>query len=209
MRVFLAGFLLVVSSLLAHADQKLEFLSPWDVLREDVPEGVVLDGNWLALHRKMTHWYVSQTQVAVFSEDGIISLQLNVADVVGLFRGVPLQEGAIEEATLIRNATNMVRSFYFRGSRYSLVVQEREDRNQVYFSDGIRSVLVYGDPDSFRSCRHPNIIWAGDIDRDGKPDLIADFDDDSEKNASYCVFLSAQPADGQFFRLSSCQFFSG
>jgi hypothetical protein len=82
-------------------------------------------------------------------------------------------------------------------------------RNDVYFTDGKRRTLVYGGSASGASCDHPAIRWAGDIDHDGKPDLLVDFDDDSQKNGSYCVLLSSRARKGELVRNVACQFFSG
>ena len=61
----------------------------------------------------------------------------------------------------------------------------------MYFSDGAKETLIYGgDEYDQQSCEIPSVIWAGDIDRDNKPDIIVYFSDDGEKYASVCVYLS-------------------
>jgi hypothetical protein len=46
-------------------------------------------------------------------------------------------------------------------------------RNDVYFSSGTHLTLLYGGSESGESCEHPFVLWAGDIDRDGKRFIIA------------------------------------
>jgi hypothetical protein len=179
------------------------FLYPGRVQIQDIDIGFIGDINqpgwtWFAIHSKGEKWYLSKTTVQVNEEDGILDISSKYPDTIGLLRGTGLTEGPVESAS----------SFGFRGQQYELVVLKSSmGRNDVYFSDGKNRMLVYGDDIS--GCEHPHVLWAGDIDRDGKPDMIAYFADDSEKSVSICVFLSSGAEKGQPLRNAGCQSFSG
>ena len=92
----------------------------------------------------------------------------------------------------------------------TLKVRKIKTVNNVYFSDGAKETLIYGgDEYDQQSCEIPSVIWAGDIDRDNKPDIIVYFSDDGEKYASVCVYLSTLAKKNQLLGIGGCQFFSG
>lgn len=199
------------------------FLRPGTVLDEDI-DVKRLSGTWFAIHLNGGKWYLSKTTVAVAKDkNGTLNIRGKHPKTIGLLRGTELTEGPVESASLIVNANGNSNSFRFKGRHYKLVVQPvpfkyhsealnktfDNVRNDVYFSNGTDRTLVYGDSESGRSCDHPFVLWAGDIDRDGKPDIIADFDDDSQKNASVCAFLSSSAKKGRLIKNAGCQVFSG
>jgi hypothetical protein len=183
------------------------------VLAEDFDiDRLRLDGTWFAIHSEGEKWYLSKTTVVVEEENGILNIRSKHPGTIGLLRGMELTEGPVESASLVVNGTDESNSFNFRGQQYGLVVlkfssKEYQARNDAYFLNGKSRTLVYGN--DYSSCDHPAVLWAGDIDRDGKPDMIANFDDDSEKSASVCVFLSSKAEKGSLLKNAGCQFFSG
>lgn len=214
-----------LASVVALAGEIVPFTTPGSIIAEDFDDEMTR-GKWFAVHQVSGDWYLSLTPVTAVGDkgdDSIIDVRAKYKDVVGLLKHKSLVEGKLESAALIKDKLGHSRSFIFREKKYSLLVKPVKFkcrspelgktfdnvRNDVYFSDGSSSVLVYGGAETQQSSGDPFVIWAGDIDRDGKPDLIASFDDDSEKNASLCVFLSGGAKNGQFFGKSGCQFFSG
>jgi hypothetical protein len=53
------------------------------------------------------------------------------------------------------------------------------------------------------------ISWAGDLDRDGKLDLIVSSEDGDEKNSMSCLLLSSIAKKNKLVKEFACQFYSG
>ena len=216
---------LTLGSLLAsNAHAEATFTQPGTFMAEDI-DVKQLRGTWFAIHLKGRIWYLSKTTVTTVNDkNGIVNIRGTHPNTIGLLRGVELTEGPLESASLgVKNASGVSNSFRYRGQQYSLAVQavpfkyyskqlnETFDniRNDVYFSNGTHRTLVYGGGKFGRSCEHPSVLWAGDIDRDGKPDVVAYFSDDSQRNGSTCAFLSSTAKPGRLLKNAGCQFASG
>ena len=52
-----------------------------------------------------------------------------------------------------------------------------------------------------------SLVWAGDLDKDGKLDLI--LETETENNATYCLFLSGTAGEKALVKKVGCQFYSG
>ena len=52
-----------------------------------------------------------------------------------------------------------------------------------------------------------SLVWVGDLDKDGKIDLI--LESGTDKNATYCLYLSDAVRPGALVKKIGCQFYSG
>lgn len=220
----LIAFWLALAGSGAFAEPRWMVLAPGPVQADDLGD-YRASGQWFALHQKGPMWHLSSAHVTVVkTEAGDFEIRSSQLDSLVLLQGNLLKNRPVEAASLIASESGgAATAFEFKGIRYSLVVQPVQVkyrspktgqtydnvRNDVYLTDGKRRTLVYGGSDSRQSCDHPVIRWAGDIDGDGKSDVIVDFDDDSQKNGSLCVFLSSHARGSALLRKGACQFFSG
>ena len=71
--------------------------------------------------------------------------------------------------------------------------------------DGKRSVLhdFGGGSPPFSA----SLIWAGDLDRDGRPDFLMEFE--SDLGASFCLFASGRAKENELVGGAGCMYFSG
>ena len=194
----------------AENNQTVRFLVQGRVLDVDIESDKIGKG-WKALHQSNQNWFLSDTKIILDrSEEEVVDVRTKYKNVSGLLNFKFLKSGAIEFSKVSGDRLDSIQKFTFLKKQYKLEVinpKQKDYSNKVYFSDGKTKTLIYGR--DYRSCKYPVIQWAGDIDRDNKPDIIVEFNDDSEKNSSTCVFLSTLAKGDELLKEGGCQFFSG
>lgn len=218
---FIMTIALIASGTWAGAE--LSFLTTTKAQDVDIDIAKIGSG-WFAIYKDGDHWFLSKTKVSTaIDQHGLVEIRTKFRNVIGLVKAGNLIERELQVASLKKDKIGNPKPFIFNGTEYGLVVlkvkfkyyspelQKTFDniRNDVYFSDGKRRTLIYGGAKTYQSCERPVVRWAGDIDGDEQPDVIVDFSDDSENNASTCLFLSSLAKEGQLLSKAGCQFFSG
>ena len=206
--LFLMFFTLYFSRCFAESGQPVSFLRTGEIQDVDVEINKIGRG-WLALHKTENGWFLSSTKVNLKLVDkNFVDIQSEYKNVEGLIKIKSLIAGKVKPAVLVNDKNGNSIKFKFSNKSYNLNVRKIQTVNKVYFSDGAKETLIE-DGYEEQSCASPSIVWAGDIDRDNKPDIIVYFSDDDEKYASVCVYLSTLAKKNKLLGLGGCQFFSG
>lgn len=218
MRILLSLALFIAAQSCAMAEEKLGFLSAEKMISGEI-NTQSLRGTWFAIHEENWKWRLSKTPVTAVpaEESDMMLIQTKYKKVVGLLKAKNLSEGPLEAANLIVDELGIPQAFLFEGKKYSLVAKpvrrkiHSMESNNILIDNRYDVYLVgSNNPTPFyQSSGAPTIRWAGDIDRDRKPDLIAYFNDDNEKNSLLCLFLSSGTKNDQSLRVVGCQLFSG
>jgi hypothetical protein len=85
----------------------------------------------------------------------------------------------------------------FQARSYKIHISQE----QVFLTVGGKRMLLE------KRANSVSVVWAGDLDGDGKLDFILDFDGD--KSATTCLYLSGLAENNSLTKRVGCQFFSG
>ncbi|HEF5874491.1 TPA: hypothetical protein SAY52_005165 [Burkholderia cenocepacia] len=216
----LLAVLLVLSSFAAStfaqewAPASCFVLQPTRMALEDAGEaGAYPGGGWLGLTSNGNHWMLASARVRfepVQPDGGIVDIQSNPRRAVALFRCKSLRPGKVDAVNLafptdgrvIDPGVSTLR-FRFHGRQYG--IRHTVSGAVIAEGDGRRSVLhdFGGSTPPFRA----TLIWAGDLDRDGRPDFLMRFE--SEIGASFCLFISGRAGKDGLVGPASCLDVSG
>ncbi|WP_412024187.1 hypothetical protein [Burkholderia cepacia] len=189
-------------------------LQPTRIAPEDVGEAGDHSGaGWLGLVPDGNHWKLAPARVRfepVQPEGDIVDIKSDLKKAVALFRCRSLRPGKVDAANLtfpkdgraIESGAKPLR-FGFHGHRYEL--RHTASGAVIAEGDGKRSVLhdFGGSTPPFRA----SLIWAGDLDRDGRPDFLMEFE--SDLGASFCLFASGRATANELVGPASCMDVSG
>lgn len=189
-------------------------LRPTQIAPDDVGEAADYPGGgWLGLIPVGNRWTLAPASVRFEpSQPGgdIVDIKSNLGKAVALFRCKWLRQGKVDAANLafpkdgraIEPGASPLR-FDFHGRRYAL--HHTASGAVIAEGDGKRSVLhdFGGGSPPFSA----SLIWAGDLDRDGRPDFLMEFE--SDLGASFCLFASGRAKENELVGGAGCMYFSG
>ncbi|MDR0242617.1 MAG: hypothetical protein LBJ65_13530 [Burkholderia sp.] len=189
-------------------------LHPTRIAPDDVGEaGDHSGGGWLGLVPSGNHWTLAPARVRfepVQPEGDIVDIKSDPEKAVALFRCKSLRQGKVDAANLVFPTGGKVIGpgasplrFVLHGRRFTLrhtvtgaVIAEGGGRRSVLHDFG-------GSSPPFRA----SLIWAGDVDRDGRLDLLMEFE--SDLGASFCLFTSSSAKENELAGPASCMDVSG
>lgn len=93
--------------------------------------------------------------------------------------------------------------FNRRRYRLTLFAPNPDAERSLVLDDGRSSVVLDTDTDSAQ------IMWAGDLDHDGRLDLIISTDHEDGRSADTCLYLSSAARKHRLVKEVACQGFSG
>ncbi|WP_175872170.1 hypothetical protein [Burkholderia sp. BCC0397] len=189
-------------------------LQPTRIASDDVGEAGAYPGDgWLGLAPDGNHWKLAPTRIRFepAQPDGeVVDIMSDLKRAVALFHCKPLGKGRVDAANLrfpsdgrtIDPGVKPLR-FGFHGRQYAL--RYTVSGSVIAEGSGKRSVLhdFGGSTPPFRA----SLIWAGDLDRDGRPDFLMEFE--SDLGASFCLFTSHSAGENELVGLAGCMEVSG
>ncbi|ABB11045.1 hypothetical protein Bcep18194_B0931 [Burkholderia lata] len=189
-------------------------LQPTRMLADDVGDaGTDLGDGWLALAPSGNRWNLAPARIRLTpaQPDGaVVDVTPDVKKAVALLRCKSLTQGRVEAANLaFRNGGRVIEPgreplrFAFQGRRYAL--RYTASGAVIAEGGGKRSVLhdFGGDTPPFRV----TLIWAGDLDRDGRLDFLMEFG--SEIGTNFCLFTSGNAKENELVGPAGCLDVSG
>ncbi|HIH2752794.1 hypothetical protein L3V59_24225 [Burkholderia aenigmatica] len=189
-------------------------LPPTRMLADDV--GVAdadLGDGWLALAPDGHRWKLAPARIRlepVQPDGSVVDVTSDVKNAVALLRCKSLRQGRVDAANLaFPNGGRVIEPgpeplrFAFHGRRYALRYTASD--GVIADGDGKRSVLYDfgGSTPPFRV----TLIWAGDLDRDGRLDFLIEFG--SEIGSNFCLFRSGNAKENEQVGPASCLDVSG
>ncbi|VWC99069.1 hypothetical protein [Burkholderia lata] len=189
-------------------------LQPTRMLADDVGNaGIDLGDGWLALAPNGNRWKLAPARIRLepARPDGaVVDVTPDVKKAVALLHCKSLRQGRVEAANLaFPNGGRVIEPgpeplrFAFHGRRYALrytasgaVIAEGEGKRSILHDFG-------GSTPPFRV----TLIWAGDLDRDGRPDFLMEFE--SDLGASFCLFTSGSAKENELVGPAGCMSVSG
>ncbi|KWE14773.1 hypothetical protein WL74_35635 [Burkholderia cepacia] len=189
-------------------------LQPTRIAPDDVGEAGDHSGaGWLGLVSDGNRWRLAPARVRfepVQQEGGIVDIQSDLKKAVALFRCKSLRPGKVDTANLafpkdgtaIAPGADPLR-VGFHGRRYEL--RHTVSGAVIVEGGGKRSVLhdFGGSSPPFNA----SLIWAGDVDRDGRLDFLMEFE--SDLGASFCLFTSRSAKENELVGAAGCMEVSG
>ena len=189
-------------------------LQPTRMLADDVGEaGADLGDGWLALASNGDRWKLAPARIRlepVQPDGAVVDVTPDVKHAVALLRCKSLRPGRVDAANLAFPSDGRVIEpgveplrFGFHGRRYAL--RYTASGAVIAEGGGKRSVLhdFGGDMPPFRV----TLIWAGDLDRDGRPDFLMEFS--SEIGSNFCLFMSGNAKENELVGPVGCLDVSG
>ncbi|WP_325088315.1 hypothetical protein [Burkholderia contaminans] len=189
-------------------------LQPTRIAPDDVGEaGLYAGGGWLGLIPDRHRWKLAPARVRFEPSPpsgDIVDIKSDLRKAVALFRCKSLRQGKIEAANMafpkdgkaIEPGAAPLR-FGFHGRRYAL--RHTLPGAVIVEGDGKRSVLhdFGGNTPPFSA----SLVWAGDLDRDGRLDFLLEFE--SDLGASFCLFTSGSAKENELVGGAGCMYVSG
>ncbi|QVN21260.1 hypothetical protein [Burkholderia pyrrocinia] len=186
-------------------------LQPTRMLADDVG-GYPKDG-WLGLAMSRNHWKLAPARIRFEpARPGgeAVDITSDLEKAVALFHCTSLRQGAVDAANLafpaggrtIEPGVKPVR-VGFHGRQYDL--RYTASGSVIAEGGGKRSVLhdFGGSMPPFRV----SLIWAGDLDRDGRPDFLMEFE--SGIGTNVCLFTSGSANKNELVGTAGCMEVSG
>ncbi len=208
--------LCAVAATPALADDLPRVLFPGPVQGLDLPNigQDIKSVNYIALYEKGGKFFLGEARVT-FEMENIKSTQ---PDAIVFMRGLRLKTGEVPTATIswkgmgnsvtqgskprqyfhIRGATDEV-GISFNSQAYSIA---RGKSGFILRGTGGKTVMYKDNEDLI-------VLWAGDLDGDGKLDLIVESTAFEGKNAVKCVWLSSRAKVSELVVQYDCMLYSG
>lgn len=205
-KAFLTLFIFIYAPVVIAHDTADSFaiLSPGKFQVADLDDFDFPSKGWLALIVKDGHWELSPTRVNLDNET-VSSDQPKALALLHHRNLIPGKADALNMKFSGNRKLNISRdtqpNFFklnFKGQDYRLEITKA---GKVVLNYG----AIYTTLDSDRD--DASIVWAGDLDKDGKLDLI--IGTGTEKNTRFCLFLSGAAGENNLMQKIGCQHFSG
>ena len=186
-------------------------------LPSDLPNnGKGLNGaNFLALHKVGEGYFLSEAKIIYIShDDDNGNVSSNIKNAIIYIRSRNIKSGEVPIATVDGSNQNIkVSLLRVSGKKIKISLGNRlyviyEGKKGLIMTgrDG-KSIISPGGSGLFNTGFF--IIWAGDLDRDGKLDLIIHSQDVEEKSGMSCLLLSSIATKPQLVSEAACQLYSG
>ncbi|MCU9957063.1 hypothetical protein OEJ37_27250 [Burkholderia sp. BKH01] len=189
-------------------------LQPTRISTDDVGHAGDYPGDgWLGLAPDGNRWTLAPARIRfepTQPDDEAVDITSDLKKAIALFHCKPLRKGRVDAANLafqndgttIEPGVRPLR-FGFHGRQYDL--RHTASGSVIAEGGGKRSVLhdFGGSTPPFRA----SLIWAGDLDRDGRPDFLMKFE--SEIGAGFCLFTSGDAKENELVGPASCMDVSG
>jgi hypothetical protein len=209
-------------------------LAPGTVLVADLgAAGKRLNGaTYWALSRVEDKFLLSKTRIIYTSDEDAADISSSVDNVVVYIRNNNITSGDVPTALYTVSGSKPSKSLHPYGPQaHKLIVNDRNipaiaadvpyHGGKIKFTLGGHSYLAYVQDSSFYLAEGErksslsevgvglDIIWAGDMDGDGKLDLIINASSPSEKNSETCLYLSSAAGGTELVKAVACEAFSG
>lgn len=212
--LFITAFLIAGGTASAEVEQApLSLLIPGDYHDDEAPFG--LGDGWLALVPSKGSWQlvpalarVERIYDAVLDAEGqTTGVRITVQNAaIALLRTAELHPGKVrtpnmrfEDVYRPLSSTSSPISINFNGSVYEVGVKD----SQAYLRNGTRTTLlsdiVVGGPESDDSA---SLLWAGDLDGDGRLDLLVSYS--GYNRWGVCLFMSSKARNAALVRRLAC-----
>jgi hypothetical protein len=177
-------------------------LMPGNFQDADLDEFNFPERGWLALVVRDGHWELTPATVSI--ENQVVTS--NHSKALALLHERSLVAGRVETPNM-----------KFSGERKSLSISSpgtikiayKGAEYRVTMNKSGTIVLQTGESTTIldRNREDADLMWAGDLDKDGKLDLI--LESGTDKNATYCLYLSGMAGEKALVKRIGCQFHSG
>ncbi|HEY6093842.1 MAG TPA: hypothetical protein VIU93_02705 [Gallionellaceae bacterium] len=179
-----------------------EILFPGNVITLDLHNKKQINGaRFMALYKIDGRFAVEEVVVSFgpSSNEDITEIVSSKKNTIALFRNTNIRSGDVQTVVEGLDVDKNSKKLSLGSSSY--VVRETQQGLSLGGPDGLSSIIGFGDVF--------HIIWAGDLDRDGKLDLIVYSSDAEGKGATSCLFLSSVADMGKLVKKMACQGYSG
>lgn len=191
----------------------VSILQPGGYDPADLNVSALPPSGWLALVERGGHWELVSAKVdmapEIHSSDQPKALvflharRLSAGRVPTLAMKLPDGVDTSEIATDGKGTDRLELTFNARHYRLILSAQGSGAGRDLLLDDGHTSTLLDTDTDSAL------LMWAGDLDHDGRLDLIISTDHEDGRSADTCLYLSSAAGTHRIVEKIACQGFSG
>jgi len=195
--------LLAVTGVLAHdIGNAFSILMPGNFQDADLDDFDFPPKGWLALVVKEGRWELTPTKVNI--ENQVVTS--NHPKVLALLHDRGLVDGRVETPSMkfsgdrkrLMSMSPSTIKIAFNGIDYRLSINKS---GTIVLQSGEMTTILD------RQREDASLVWAGDLDKDGKLDLI--LESGTDKNATYCLYLSGMAGEKALVKRIGCQFYSG
>jgi hypothetical protein len=126
----------------------------------------------------------------------------------GSLRGDIIEEREVRPGEIATLGIYGGENVKLQGSERPLPKRQPHSSGWTHYSlvlkgDGVKPPQQIANMDRWPHSFLPTILWAGDLDRDGAPDLLVDFDMGEEGARDVCLFLSSMARDFERVHLAA------
>ncbi|MFZ6653756.1 hypothetical protein [Undibacterium sp. TJN19] len=203
-----------MSAMAQTTEKPGDALLPMPVCTADLPRNVET-GPWLALTRHGGQWRLSATQVKseilpeIESSGSFSNVSSSIVDPVILLRHPAVMTGPVTYHRILKTALPATLpsrlQTKFNHHLYQFRIQPAEEQGGypliMLYSEGRMSQLGYMSINKFDEIEN-HLLWAGDLDHDGRLDLITE--SGGSQGAQVCVYLSGDARGQELFGEPMC-----
>lgn len=126
----------------------------------------------------------------------------------GSLRGDIIEEREVRPGEIVALGTYEDENVNLQGSERPFPKRQPHRSGWTHYSlvlkgDGVKPPQQIAEIDRWPHSFLPTILWAGDLDRDGAPDLLVDFDVGEEGAGDVCLFLSSMARGSERVQLAA------
>lgn len=210
----LAAMLTIAPPLIAREHPPaVSILQPGGYDPADLDVSTLPPHGWLALVQRGDHWELVHAKVALTPEisspdqpKALVFLharQLVAGKVSTLAMKLPDDLDTPDHAVDGKGKDRLELTFNKQRYRLTLPKQGTAFGRNLFLDDGHTRTLLDTDMDEAQ------LMWAGDLDHDGRLDLIISTDIEDGEGGDTCLYLSSAAGKQQLVKQVACQGFSG